>query len=148
MDSVDLHELVQAVLSNHPRRLDVDLDENESIESNSSHPHPEVVPHSILGVRDVGLGLNQRLFEPDRLPHLSQPSKDATSDEKLYYLKSSRPKVYVNFRGRSGNFRQDIADSKFTMRFEPAAFLRATQPYQMVSTIFYILSICGCDLIF
>ncbi|XP_058805988.1 uncharacterized protein LOC131672631 [Phymastichus coffea] len=133
IETLDLHDLMQAVLANqpHPRRLDIDVD--DSSESNLTHPHPEVVPHSILGVRDVGLGLNQRLFESHRQHFLlgpSQPTKNI-GDEKMYYLKSSRPKVYVNFRGRTGNFRQDVGDSKVTMRFEPASFLRATQPYQM-----------------
>ncbi|OXU30866.1 hypothetical protein TSAR_001336 [Trichomalopsis sarcophagae] len=156
VDSLDLHGLVQAVLDNrnnpqhslqspllNHHRLDLAAeDEDDELEErrNQTYPHPEVVPHSILGVRDVGLGPSQRLFEPTSLDLAGRPQHYLISppqatknlgDEKLYYLKSGRPKVYVNFRGKTGNFRQDTGDSRVTMRFEPSAFLRATQPYQM-----------------
>lgn len=165
VDSLDLHGLVQAVLDNrnnpqhslqspllNHHRLDLAAeDEDDELEEshNQTYPHPEVVPHSILGVRDVGLGPSQRLFEPTSLDLAGRPQHYLISppqatknlgDEKLYYLKSGRPKVYVNFRGKTGNFRQDTGDSRVTMRFEPAAFLRATQPYHMVSRFFFLYS--------
>ncbi|XP_014238139.1 uncharacterized protein LOC106659900 [Trichogramma pretiosum] len=152
VDSIDLHGLVQAVLDAHQpqsqqqqQQQTLPTEETTEDESNQTLPHPIVVPHSILGVRDVGLGLPgaQRLFEPvvRQHHHFSVYETAASSglegstknfnDEKLYYLKSGRPKVYVNFRGKSGNFRQDLGDSRVTVRIEPAAFLRATQSYHM-----------------
>ncbi|KAL7300562.1 hypothetical protein TKK_0006558 [Trichogramma kaykai] len=147
VDSIDLHGLVQAVLDAHQpqsqEQQTLPTEETTEDESNQTLPHPIVVPHSILGVRDVGLGLpgGQRLFEPvvRQHHHFSvyetasglEGSTKNFNDEKLYYLKSGRPKVYVNFRGKSGNFRQDLGDSRVTVRIEPAAFLRATQSYHM-----------------
>ncbi|XP_014209387.1 uncharacterized protein LOC106640037 [Copidosoma floridanum] len=143
--SLDLPGLVRAVLDNHPRRhlyqapLPPPGQQRrfeltpEDEPRNLTYPQPEVVPRSILGVRDVGLG--QRVFEPfdpsrqQQQRRLIQPRKDL-GNEKLYYLKSSRPKVYVNFRGRTGNFRQDGSDSRAAVRLEPGASLRATQPYR------------------
>ena len=138
---MDLHGIVQAVLENQQNHQD---DFNSSL---SSYPNPEVVPNSILGVRDVGLGPSQRLFEPllpgegrHYLLNPPEPTKNI-GDEKLYYIKEARPKVFVNFRGRTGNFRQGSKDSRLTMKQEPSLFLRATEPYQMVRSKEIILTI-------
>ena len=143
VDSLDLHGLVQAVLDAHlPQEHQLQQQQTfantEEIDEdiNQTLPHPVVVPHSILGVRDVGLGPNQRLFEPTRQHYLlNQSSAKNFGDEKLYYLKSGRPKVYVNVRGKTGNFRQDVGDSRVTVRIEPSAYLRATQAYGEVSFV-------------
>ncbi|XP_076639684.1 uncharacterized protein LOC143351731 [Colletes latitarsis] len=90
---------------------------------NESYPNPEVVPHSIFGVRDFGLTPNFKLkmFDEEK-DILVDPPKLPNFDEKLYYLKTNRPKVYVNVRGRSGSFRKDLA---FATTSNNEGFLRA-----------------------
>lgn len=128
LDNQQHQQLQQLPVLLDPRRLDVEE------EDNTTYPHPEVVPHSILGVRNVGLYESSGLDASGRHRYLLNPSQATKNlaDEKLYYLKSSRPKVYVNFRGKSGNFRES-GDSRATMRFEPGAYLRATPSYHAVS---------------
>ncbi|KAJ8679076.1 hypothetical protein QAD02_014863 [Eretmocerus hayati] len=123
------------------------LDANNPM--NASWPHPEVVPHSIFGVRDVGLGpiftARQQQYQLQLLAAQQQQQRHkldglSETDEKLYYLKgAARPKVYVNFRGGSGDARHHqlrepaSPESRLTLRLEPAAaFLRATQPYRSI----------------
>lgn len=86
-----------------------------SINGRDTYPNPEVVPHSILGVRDVGLSPNYRIhtFVDDQDKRtLLRPSSNRSPDEKLYYLKNARPKVDVNIRGRSGSFTGDTINAK------------------------------------
>lgn len=111
------------------------LKQQQQIEQtpNDSYPNPEVIPHSILGVRDMGgPNSNYRLdtFDDDKRVLLSPP-KLHNLDEKLYYLKSSRPKVYVNVRGHSGSFRKETASlSTATPSEGPAGFLRVTRVFE------------------
>lgn len=118
MDAANLQNLVHAMLK-----------QSEQVH-NESYPNPEVIPHSILGVRNVGLSPNFRAdsFDEDKrtLPGLP---KFQNLDEKLYYLKNGKPKVYVNVRGRSGSFRKDPS-SKTTPSNGPVGYLRVTQPFQ------------------
>lgn len=97
MDAANLQGLMRTVLKEEQRT------------PNHGYPNLEVIPHSILGVRDMGLSPNFRLdtFDDDKRVSLNPP-KLPSLDEKLYYLKSGRPKVYVNVRGHSGSFRKDI----------------------------------------
>lgn len=95
---------------------------------NGSYPNPEVISHSVFGVRDFGLRPNIKLKPFDEEEHaLVEPPKLQNLDEKLYYLKNSRPKVYVNVRGHSGSFRKDLT-LKTTSSNDPVGFLRVT-PY-------------------
>ncbi|XP_068967127.1 uncharacterized protein [Bombus flavifrons] len=97
---------------------------------NESYPNPEVVPRSIFGVRDVGLSANFKANAVNEGRHvLADPSKFQSFDEKLYYLKNSRPKVYVNVRGHSGSFRKGVT-SRTTTVHDPIEFLRVTPPLQ------------------
>ncbi|KYN31842.1 hypothetical protein ALC56_13981, partial [Trachymyrmex septentrionalis] len=101
----------------------------------NGYPNPEVIPHSILGVRDMGLSPNYRLdaFDndaPSLNPSLNTP-KLPSLNEKLYYLKSGRPKVYVNVRGHSGSFRKDTNVSSTATPSEGAVgYLRVTRPFE------------------
>ena len=71
---------------------------------NDSYPSPEVMPNSMLGVRNVGLPPPR--FQSDKKLIFQAPNFQ-NLDEKLYYLKHDSPKVYVNVRGHTGNFRKD-----------------------------------------
>ncbi|XP_017753396.1 PREDICTED: uncharacterized protein LOC108546002 [Eufriesea mexicana] len=116
MDVTSLQDIVHAMLK-----------QSEQVH-NDSYPNPEVVPHSIFGVRDVGLTPNFKINAVNEERHvLIRPSKFQNVDEKLYYLKNGRPKVYVNVRGRSGSFRKDVS-SRTTSSNEPVEFLRMTPP--------------------
>ncbi|KAL0134330.1 hypothetical protein PUN28_001257 [Cardiocondyla obscurior] len=101
--------------------------------SEDGYPNPEVIPHSILGVRDMGLTPNFRLdtFDDDKRASLNPP-KLPSLDEKLYYLKSGRPKVYVNVRGHSGSFRKNTIDPPSTATPSEGAmgYLRVTRPFE------------------
>ncbi|KZC09956.1 hypothetical protein WN55_00993 [Dufourea novaeangliae] len=116
LDPTNLQHIVHAMLK-----------QPETIR-NESYPNPEVIPHSIFGVRDFGLSPNLKLkmFE-DEQHVLMVPPKLQNYNEKLYYLKNSRPKVYVNVRGHSGSFRKDTA-TKTTSGDDSMEFLRVT-PY-------------------
>lgn len=118
MNAANLQNLVHAMLK-----------QSERVQ-NESYPNPEVIPHSILGVRDIGLTPNFRLsaFDEEKRVLLSPP-KLQSLDDKLYYLKNGRPKVYVNVRGHSGSFRKE-STSKTTSANAPVGFLRVTQPFQ------------------
>ncbi|XP_076640811.1 uncharacterized protein LOC143352336 [Halictus rubicundus] len=95
---------------------------------NDSYPNPEVIPHSIFGVRDFGLPPSFKLKMFDEEKHvLMEPPKLHNYNEKLYYLKNSRPKVYVNVRGHSGSYRKDPT-TRTTSGDESLEFLRVT-PY-------------------
>lgn len=100
---------------------------------NNGYPNPEVIPHSILGVRDMGLSPNYRLdtFDDDKRASLNPP-KLPSLNEKLYYLKSGRPKVYVNVRGHSGSFRKDtiVPPSTATPSEGAVGYLRVTRPFE------------------
>lgn len=97
IDTTNLQDIVHTVLK-RPEEI-----------RNDSYPNPEVIPHSIFGVRDFGLAPNFKLKSFEEARHgLADPAKYENLDEKLYYLKSSRPKVYVNIRGHSGSFRKDL----------------------------------------
>lgn len=124
MDETNLQGLVRAMLKQQQQSEQT---------PNDSYPNPEVIPHSILGVRDMGgLSPNYRLdtFDDDKHVLLSPP-KLPSLDEKLYYLKSGRPKVYVNVRGNSGSFRKGETVSPTATSSEgPAGFLRVTRPFE------------------
>jgi len=120
MDAANLQGLMRTMLKEEQRT------------PNDDYPNPEVIPHSILGVRDMGLSPNYRLdtFEDDKRASLN-PSKLPSLNEKLYYLKSGRPKVYVNVRGHSGSFRKDIiAPSTATPNGGAVGYLRVTRPFE------------------
>lgn len=91
---------------------------------NDSYLNPEVMPHSIFGVRDFGLPSNFKLKMFDEEKHIViDPQKFPNIDEKLYYLKTNRPKIYVNVRGHSGSFRKDLT-STTTSSNDPVEFFR------------------------
>ncbi|XP_071574174.1 uncharacterized protein [Temnothorax nylanderi] len=122
MDAANLQGLMRTMLK-----------EEQRTPTNDDYPNPEVIPHSILGVRDMGLSPNYRLdtFDDDKRASLNPP-KLPSLDEKLYYLKSGRPKVYVNVRGHSGSFRKDtIAPPSTATPSEGAVgYLRVTRPFE------------------
>ncbi|XP_076237225.1 uncharacterized protein LOC143180995 [Calliopsis andreniformis] len=97
IDTTNLQDLVHTVLK-RPEEI-----------HNTSYPNPEVIPHSIFGVRDFGLSPNFKLKTFDETKHtVASPAKYENIDGKLYYLKNNRPKVYVNIRSHSGSFRKDL----------------------------------------
>ncbi|XP_017795842.1 PREDICTED: uncharacterized protein LOC108577221 [Habropoda laboriosa] len=112
MDATSLQNIVHAMMK-------------QSVQvRNDSYPQPEVVPRSIFGVRDVAVTPNFKLDVVNRDKHvLMAPPKLQNLDEKLYYLKNNRPKVYINVRGYSGSFRKD-ALSKTSSNNYPMEFLR------------------------
>lgn len=118
MDAANLQGLMRTMLKEEQRT------------PNDGYPNPEVIPHSILGVRDMGLSPNYRLdtFDDDKRASL-HPPKLPSLDEKLYYLKSGRPKVYVNVRGHSGSFRKDTP-SMATPSEGAIGYLRVTRPFE------------------
>nr|XP_031834733.1 uncharacterized protein LOC116427942 isoform X1 [Nomia melanderi] len=116
LDPTNLQSIVHAMLK-PPEQI-----------RNDSYPNPEVIPHSIFGVRDFGLAPNFKLKMFDEEKHvLMEPPKLQNYNEKLYYLKNSRPKVYVNVRGHSGSFRKEPT-TRTTSGDESMEFLRVT-PY-------------------
>lgn len=122
VDAENLQGLVHAVLKTH----------HTDQPTNESYPNPEVVPNSILGVRNVGISSNFRLDgynDENEKRVLLSPPKVHSLDEKLYYLKSGKPKVYVNVRGNSGNFRKVEVGSRTTMSEGPLDYLRVTRPF-------------------
>lgn len=123
MDATNLQGLVRAMLKQQQQQGEQT--------PNDSYPNPEVIPHSILGVRDIGLGPNYRVdtFDDDDKRVLLSPPKLQSLDEKLYYLKSGRPKVYVNVRGNSGRKGEAVSPTA-TPSEGPAGFLRATRPFE------------------
>ncbi|XP_017890396.1 uncharacterized protein LOC108631168 [Ceratina calcarata] len=118
------YSLVEIELQS-PDEMDTSLQDivhammKQSTQINSSYPNPEVIPHSIFGVRDVGLSNVKPNPAVEDRQVLSSP-KYQNHDEKLYYLKS-RPKVYVNVRGRSGSFRKEPKTTSY-----PLEYLRVT----------------------
>ncbi|XP_012059972.1 PREDICTED: uncharacterized protein LOC105623183 [Atta cephalotes] len=124
MDAANLQGLMRTVLKEEQRVA--------AERTPNGYPNPEVIPHSILGVRDMGLSPNYRLdtFDNDKRPSLN-PLKLPNLNEKLYYLKSGRPKVYVNVRGHSGSFRKDTNASSMATPSEGAVgYLRVTRPFE------------------
>ncbi|KAM0736822.1 hypothetical protein ACS0PU_006471 [Formica fusca] len=125
MDAANLQGLVHAMLNQQQ------TSEQSQIPSDPGYPNPEVIPHSILGVRDMGLSPNYRLdtFDDDKRVLLRASPKLQSLDEKLYYLKSGRPRVYVNVRGHSGSFRKET-----TLTATPSegavGYLRVTRPFE------------------
>ncbi|XP_047354883.1 uncharacterized protein LOC124951112 [Vespa velutina] len=122
VDPENLQGLVHAVLKNQ-----------QTIESsNESYPNPEVVPNSILGVRNIGISSNFRLdgYDETEKRVLLSPPKLHNLDEKLYYLKSGKPKVYVNVRGNSGTFRKIETGPRSTLSEGPLDYLRVTRPFE------------------
>ncbi|XP_029167449.1 uncharacterized protein LOC114937951 [Nylanderia fulva] len=127
MDAANLQGLMHAMLNNQQQSS-----EQPQIPSEPGYPNPEVVPHSIFGVRDMGgPSLNYRLdsFDDEKRVLLRSSPK---LDEKLYYLKSGRPRVYVNVRGHSGSFRKETPSSTLTATPSEGAvgYLRVTQPFE------------------
>lgn len=126
MDAANLQGLVHAMLNQQQISS-----EQSQIPSDPGYPNPEVIPHSILGVRDMGLSPNYRLdtFDDDKRILLTASPKLQSLDEKLYYLKSGRPRVYVNVRGHSGSFRKET-----TLTATPSegavGYLRVTRPFE------------------
>lgn len=118
------YSLVEIELQS-PDEMDTSLQDivhammKQSTQINSSYPNPEVIPHSIFGVRDVGLSNVKMTPVSEDRRVLSSP-KYQNHDEKLYYLKN-RPKVYVNVRGRSGSFRKEPRTTSY-----PLEYLRVT----------------------
>lgn len=130
MDAANLQGLVRAMLKQQQQQ------QQERTPASDGYPNPEVIPHSILGVRDMGGpgSPNYRLdtFDDDKRVLLSPP-KLHSLDEKLYYLKSGRPKVYVNVRGRSGSFRGtkgEGTDAATASEGPMGGFLRMTRPFE------------------
>lgn len=127
VDAANLQGLVHAVLKTHQTHPS----------TNESYPHPEVVPNSILGVRNVGVSSNFRLDgyddndndDDDEKRVLISPPKFHSLDEKLYYLKNGKPKVYVNVRGNSGAFRKVELGPRTTLSEGPLDYLRVTRPF-------------------
>ncbi|CAK9832898.1 hypothetical protein ANTRET_LOCUS9661 [Anthophora retusa] len=115
MDASSLRNLLKTMLKRSPTSPEA---------LNNSYPHPEVLPRSIYGVRDLSLtpplkldatnANKQVLIPPPKLGHL---------DERIYYMKSGRPKVFVNVRGHSGSFRKDLL-SKPSQTSYPMGFAR------------------------
>lgn len=117
MDAANLQNIVHVMLK-----------QSEQIQ-NETYPHPEVISHSIFGVRDVGLTSNFKMnVNEDR--HVLGLPKLQNLDEKFYYLKNSRPKVYVNVRGHSGSFQKGNNRPKTTSNNNPIEFLRMTPPLE------------------
>lgn len=127
MDAANLQGLMRTMLKEEQRAVAGQRTPNDG------YPNPEVIPHSILGVRDMGLSPNYRLdsFDDDKRESLNPP-KLPSLDEKLYYLKSGRPKVYVNVRGHSGSFRKDTnaPPSTATPSEGAVGYLRVTRPFE------------------
>ncbi|CAD1478682.1 unnamed protein product [Heterotrigona itama] len=117
MDATNLQNIIHAMLKQSGQV------------GNESYPNPEVISHSIFGVRDVGISPSFKANTNEDKHVLISPPKFQAVDEKLYYLKDNRPKVYVNLRGRSGSFRKDVI-SKTTSSNDLVEFLRATHPLQ------------------
>ncbi|XP_011149339.1 uncharacterized protein LOC105189128 isoform X2 [Harpegnathos saltator] len=132
MDATNLQGLVRAMLKQQQQKQQQQQQQIEQT-PNDSYPNPEVIPHSIVGVRDMGgLSPNYRLdtFDDDKRVLLSPP-KLQSLDEKLYYLKSGRPKVYVNVRGNSGSFRKGETTSPSATPSEgPLGLVRVTRPFE------------------
>lgn len=125
MDAANLQGLVRVMLKQQQQQQQIEQTPND-------YPNPEVIPHSILGVRDMGLSPNYRLdtFDDDKRVLLNPP-KLQSLDEKLYYLKSGRPKVYVNVRGHSGSFRKETVVSPTATPSEGAiGYLKVTRPFE------------------
>jgi len=126
MDAANLQGLVHVMLKQQQQQQQQQQQTEQSM-PNDSYPNPQVVPHSIVGVRDMGLSPNYRLdtFDDDKRILLSPP-KLQSLDEKLYYLKSGRPKVYVNVRGHSGSFRKATVSSTSEGAL---GYLKVTRPF-------------------
>ncbi|KAL6430463.1 hypothetical protein ACFW04_007820 [Cataglyphis niger] len=126
MDAANLQGLVHAMLNQQQI-----TSEQSQVPSGAGYPNPEVIPHSILGVRDMGLGPNYRLdtFDDDKPVLLRGSPKLPSPDEKLYYLKNGRPRVYVNVRGHSGSFRKE-ATLTATPSEGAVGYLRVTRPLE------------------
>lgn len=126
MDPANLQGLMRTVLKEEQRAA------AEQRIPNDGYPNPEVIPHSIFGVRDMGLNPNYRLDVFDDKRASLHSSKLPNLDEKLYYLKSGRPKVYVNVRGHSGSFRKDIIvpPSTETPIEDAVGYLKVTRPFE------------------
>lgn len=122
VDPENLQGLVHAVLKNQQTLQS----------SNDSYPNPEVVPNSILGVRNIGISSNFRLdgYDESEKRVLLSPPKLHNLDEKLYYLKNGKPKVYVNVRGNSGTFRKIETGPRSTFSEGPLDYLRVTRPFE------------------
>ncbi|XP_012277262.1 uncharacterized protein LOC105698015 [Orussus abietinus] len=110
---MNLQGLLQAVLKH-------------DVVGNESRPNPEIVPNSILGVRNVGPGTNFRttaFTDVEDKSILLSPLRIRDLDEKLYYLKTGKPKVYVNLRSRGGSFQRDSTASPEDGFLRSAQFL-------------------------
>lgn len=130
MDAANLQGLVHAMLNNRQHSS-----EQPQIPSGPGYPNPEVIPHSIFGVRDMGgPNPNYRLdtFDDEKPVLLRSSPKLQSLDEKLYYLKNGRPRVYVNVRGHSGSFRKETASPTLTVTPSEGAvgYLRVTRPFE------------------
>ncbi|CAL1673057.1 unnamed protein product [Lasius platythorax] len=129
MDAANLQGLVHVMLNQQQSS------EQPQIPSDPGYPNPEVIPHSILGVRDMGgPSANYRLdtFDDEKHVLLRASPKLQSLDEKLYYLKTGRPRVYVNVRGHSGSFRKETALPTLTVTPSEGAvgYLRVTRPFE------------------
>lgn len=120
VDESNLQGLVRAMLSSEDteggRQEEEEDDdvrsEGESLKNSmETKPRPEVIPNSILGVREMGLSGNYRINgnpnEPEEKRTLLKPPGLSERDEKLYYLKNRSPKVDVEVRGNSGSYGGD-----------------------------------------
>ncbi|KAG7206079.1 hypothetical protein KM043_003475 [Ampulex compressa] len=121
VDATQLQSLVHAMLKN----------ERTSAPATEGEPNPEVIPHSILGVRDMGMTPNFRgdAYDIEDKRLLLGSTKHRGLGEKLYYLKNGRPRVYVNVRGHSGAFRKEES-ALTTSGNGPVGFLRVTPAFR------------------
>ncbi|XP_043280426.1 uncharacterized protein [Venturia canescens] len=118
VDESNWQGLVRAMLSSEDRGGGQDEEEDEPRSKNSevinrmeTKPEPEVIPNSILGVREIALSGNYRINENsnemEEKRTLLKPPGITDRDEKLYYLKNRSPKVDVEVRGNSGSYGGD-----------------------------------------
>lgn len=105
------------------------LKQKQIQQTSSLSSHLEIIPHSILGVHNVGFRPNYRL-EGDKHT-LLDPTKLRNFGEKLYYVKNDhKPKVYVNVRGHSGSFHKKSNLSITTPKESPVGFITMTRSFE------------------
>lgn len=111
----------------------------QDTEGKEAFPKPEVIAHSIYGVRKIGgLPPNMKIedFDSDEEEKRVLLGPPRVFNEKLYYLKSSRPNVFVNVRGRSGNYRKETTEPRTVVIYRPSeATQQTTKPFDERRTL-------------